>query len=317
MNIVLLEPLAVSADVLERCSGKLVREGHSFRSYPDRTEDPVLLSERARGSDIAIIANIKFPAEVIRNCPDLKMISVAFTGVDHVDLKACRERGITVCNSAGYSTDSVAELVVGQILMRLRNLSECDRAVRSGKTKDGLVGNTLKGKTVGIVGTGSIGLRTAEILKAFGCSLLGWSRSERKEAKALGISYVPLDELFSKSDIVSLHLPLTEKTSGLVGISLLSRMKKNAILVNASRGPVVDSRALAGALDEGLIKGACIDVFENEPPIDKSHPLLSAKGTVLSPHVAFATEESFALRADIVFGNIEAWLSGRPVNIVS
>ncbi len=317
MNIVLLEPLSIPKELLDGYGDRLRNLGHTFTSFAERTEDEEVLTQRAKDADIAVIANVKFPAAVINSCPRLKLISIAFTGVDHVDLESCRKRGIAICNAAGYSTDSVAELVIGHILMKLRNLAECDHAVRSGLTKTGLVGNTLKGKTVGIAGTGSIGLRTAELLKTFGCELLGWSRSERKEAKELGMRYVSIEELFSSSDIISLHLPLNDKTRGLVDGKLISLMKRGAVLVNASRGPVVDSRALAAALGSGAIRGACIDVFETEPPIAGDHPLLNAKGALLSPHVAFATEESFVLRAEIVFGNIEAWLSGRPRNLVS
>ena len=229
-------------------------------------------------------------------------------------MKHAEKKGITVSNSAGYSTDSVAELVIGHILMKLRNLIECDEAVRNRETRAGLVGNTLKGKTLGVVGTGAIGLRVAEIAAVFGCSILAWSRSKRDEAVKMGIEYVELEDLFKESDIISLHVPLTSATKNLVSASLISKMKKNALLVNAARGPVVDSEALAGALNSGSIGGACIDVFETEPPIDGDHPLLNADGALLAPHVAFATAESFLIRADIIFNNINAWLDGKPVN---
>ena len=275
-----------------------------------------MLIERGKDADIIVLTNLPFPKKVIESCSKLKMISVAFTGVDHIDIEACRNKGIAVSNSAGFSTDSVAELVIGHILMKLRNLIECDEAVRNSETRVGLIGNTLKGKTLGIVGTGTIGLRVAEIASVFGCRLIGWSRTKTEEAVKAGIEYVELEDLFAESDIISLHVPLTDATKNLVNSSLISRMKKNAVLVNAARGPVVDSKALAEALNSGSIGGACIDVFETEPPIEEGHPLLNADAAILAPHVAFATVESFLIRADIVFNNINAWLGGNPVNRV-
>ena len=316
MNIVLIEPLSVSRPVVDGFREKFEKAGHNFISYKDRVEDPDVLAERGKDADIIVLTNLPFGRSVIEKCKNLKMISVGFTGVDHIDLEACRKQGITVSNSAGYSTDSVAELVIGHILMKLRNLNECDKAVREGKTKEGLVGTTLKGKTLGIVGTGAIGIRVAEIASAFGCRLTGWSRSKREDALKAGIEYVSLEKLFSESDIISLHLPFNEKTENLVGSELVSKMKKTAILVNAARGGVVDSNALAEALNSGRIGGACIDVFETEPPIKSDHPLINTPDTILSPHVAFATDQSFLIRADVVFGNIFSWLDGKTVNRV-
>lgn len=314
MNIVLVEPLSVPDAVIDNFEKEFKNNGHGFTFYNDRNEDPEILIERCRDADVVILTNIPFPASVIDSCKNLKMISVAFTGVDHIDLGACKKRGISVSNSAGFSTDSVAELVIGHILMKLRNLIECDEAVRNGETRAGLIGTTLKGKTLGIAGTGAIGLRVAEIASVFGCRLLGWSRSKRDDAVKAGIEYVSIETLFQESDIISLHVPLTDKTKNLVDSSLISKMKKNALLVNASRGGVIDSIALADALNGNKIGGACIDVFETEPPISEDHPLSNSQRTVLAPHVAFATDESFKLRADIVFNNIRTWIDGNPVN---
>ena len=314
MNIVVIEPIAVSDSVMDRFRKEFEEAGHSFTAYSDRVENPDVLIERGKDADVIVLTNLPFPKKVIDSCSSLKLISVGFTGVDHIDIEACREKNIVVSNAAGYSTDSVAELVIGQVLMKLRNLIECDEAVRNSETRAGLVGNTLKGKTFGIVGTGTIGLRVSEIASVFGCRLIGWSRTKREEAVNAGIKYVELEDLFAESDIISLHVPLTDATRKLINSSLISRMKKNAILVNAARGPVVDSAALSDALNSGKIGGACIDVFETEPPIDGKHPLLNADGAILAPHVAFATVESFLIRADIIFNNINAWLGGNPVN---
>jgi phosphoglycerate dehydrogenase-like enzyme len=315
MRIVMLEPLGINGEMLDRISGILTKEGHEFIAY-DRIEDTDTLIQRVQKADILIVSNLPLNGEVIRSANSLKMISVAFTGVDHIDAKACDEKGILVCNAAGYSTDSVAELTICLILDILRNVIPCDTVVRNGGTKAGLVGNELAGKTIGIVGTGAIGMRVAEISHVFGCDLLGYSRTEKKVAASHGLKYVSLEELMAQSDIVTLHTPLTESTRHLINKERLSLMKQTAILINTARGPVVDSAALAEALNEGRIAGAGIDVFETEPPLETEHPLFHAKNAVLTPHIAFATQEAMSKRAVITFDNILNWLNGQPQNVV-
>lgn len=316
MNIVLLEPLAVKSGVIEELSKKAIELGHTFKAYDSITKDVEELKRRSREADILIIANNPLPGEVIRAAERLKYIAVAFTGVDHVDREACIDKGIKVSNAAGYSTDSVAELAVALIIDALRNVLPCDERVRGGGTKEGLVGTQLKGKTVGIVGTGAIGLRVAELLRPFNCKLLGYSRSERVEGKNLGIEYVSLEELLKSSDIVTLHVPLNEDTKNLINEERLKLMKSSGVLVNLARGPVVDSNALADALNQGRIAKACIDVFETEPPIEENHPLLKAKNTLVTPHIAFATEESMVIRAELTFDNVYSYLEGSIKNQV-
>ena len=207
----------------------------------------------------------------------------------------------------------MAELAIGLILSVLRFIVQGDAASRSGKTRQGIIGNELRGKTVGIVGTGSIGSAFAELAMAFGCSILAWSRTEKKELSAKGIRYVPLDELLAGSDIVSLHLPLTAETSNLLSREKIALMKKGAILINTARGGIVDNAALAEALGKGDIAGAGIDVLEMEPPFPADHPILGAPNTVIMPHVAFATHEALLARAGIVFENILEWLTTQRV----
>jgi phosphoglycerate dehydrogenase-like enzyme len=316
MKIVLLEPLAISTEVLNKLSAKLIEMGHEFTSYDTVEKDTEVLKKRVEDAELLIIANNPLNGEVIRSAKNLKYISVAFTGVDHVDKEACLERGIRLSNAQGYATEAVAELTIGMIVSLLRNVVKCDEVTRVEGTKAGLVGFELNGKTVGIVGTGAIGLRTAEILKAFNCKLLGYSKSQREEGKALGIEYVGLDELLSRSDIVSLHVPLNEGTKDLINKDKLSLMKKSAILINVARGPVVNSEDLRDALNEGIIAGAGIDVFEVEPPVPSDHPLFNAKNILVTPHVAFATSESMVKRANIVFDNVYSWLKDEEKNIV-
>lgn len=314
MKIVLLESLGIADVELERFALELKKRGHEFLAYEKNTDEKVQI-ERAGDADVIMIANMPLSGEVIRNCSSLKFIDVAFTGVDHVDLEAAKERNIAVSNASGYSNESVAELAVCMMLSLLRNVKQVEERCRNEGTKDGLVGQELKGKTVGIVGLGAIGKRVAQLAKAFGCEVLAYSRHPKEDNKNLA-SYVPLEELLQKSDIVSLHCPLTNETRNLLDKEKIGMMKQNAILVNAARGPVVDYTALAEALKNGKIGGAGIDVFEGEPPVNKNHPILQAPNTLVTPHIAFASEESMTLRAEIVFDNLDKWMEGTQQNII-
>ena len=317
MKISLLEPIGIDGALMDELSAPLKAAGHEFVFYPEKTTAPAELYERAKDSDIVMIANNPLPNEVIEKCEKLKMLDVAFTGIDHVGLKACAEKGVMVCNAAGYSNETVSELAVGMAISVLRKINAGDKATREGKTmaSAGLMGTELGTKTVGIIGTGRIGIMTARLFKAFGCRLLGYSRSERDEAKQAGIEYVSLEELLKESDIVSLHIPSTAATKGFLSAERIALMKKSAILINCARGAVVDNKALADALNAENIAGAAIDVFDMEPPIPADYPLLGAKNTLLTPHVAFASKESMIRRAKIVFDNIYAYLDGKPINV--
>lgn len=316
MKIVVMEPLGVALEKINALAAALQATGHEFVYYTSKEAQQDKLLARVQDADIIMLANQPLSAEIINACPKLKMLSVAFTGVDHVALDACRARNILVCNAAGYSTNAVAELTFGLAISVIRNIVPCDARCRRAETKDGLVGFELFGKTFGVVGTGAIGARVAKIAAAFGCRVLAYSRTAKQELVDAGVQYVSLDELLEQSDFVSLHVPLTDATRGLINAEAIAKMKQGAVLLNTARGPVVDSAALAAALNAGKLAGAGIDVFEGEPPIAKDHPLCSAKNTVLTPHVAFASREALETRADIVFANIEKWLAGAPQNIV-
>lgn len=314
MNIVLLESLGIPDVLLNEYAKPLTDAGHHFAAYP-KNIDPEVQIERARQADVIMIANMPLSGQVISACEHLKFIDVAFTGVDHVDLEAARAKGIKVSNAAGYSTEAVAELTICLILSLLRNVPQVEARCRKGKTKDGLVGFELMGKTAGIIGAGAIGIRTAELLSAFGCKVLGYKRHLNGNEPSF-MEFVSLDELLSRSDIVSLHCPLNEESRHLINRETIAKMKKGAYLVNAARGPVVDSSALVEALNTGYLSGAGIDVFETEPPLDPDHPLLKSKNTIVTPHVAFASEQSMEARAKIVFDNIANWLDGCQANII-
>jgi D-3-phosphoglycerate dehydrogenase len=316
VKIHVIEPLAINGRKIELIKKKFKENGHIIEFFQDRNSDPEEIIRRSVGADVVVIANLPFPAQCINSLPDLKMLAVAFTGVDHVDLEACRNKGVTVCNASGYSTVNVAELAIGLIIDSLRNISKLDPVTRSGGTKEGLIGNDLAGKTVGIIGMGAIGQRVARILNAFGCSLLAVQREKKPLEEELSIKYVDLDSLLKESDIVTLHCPLNDSTRHMIGARELGLMKEKSILINTARGPVVDSHALVEALKNGKISGAGIDVFDNEPPLSTNEPLLSQKNTVVTPHVAFATEEAFIRRADIVVDNIFSWIEGNPKNLI-
>lgn len=315
MKITLLEPLGIPAEVLARYQAGLEGKGHTFTAYSEKTTDPAELIRRTGDSDIAIIANNPYPAQVVAAAPNLKMLDVAFTGIDHVALDACKEKGVMVCNAAGYSTQCVAELAIGLAIACLRKMPACETATRTGGVGGPLRGREIGGRTVGIVGTGAIGTMTARLFQAFGARVIAYSRTVRPEVEAMGVAYVSLEELMAQSDIVSIHVPNNQETKGMISKKLIAAMKPSAILINVSRGAIVDNAALAEALNESKIAGAGIDVFDMEPPIPEDYPLLHAENTVLTPHVAFATDESMLRRAKIVFQNVEAYLAGNPENV--
>lgn len=313
MKLVILEPLGVEKNKFINMAEEVLGNRVEITYYDTRMEDTKTLIERSKDAEIVVLSNFKYKKEVIENCPNLKMICVAFTGVDHVDIEFCKERGITVCNCAGYSTVAVADLVFGLLIAMYRNIVKCDEVTREGGTKNGLVGFELEGKKFGIVGAGEIGMRVANIAKAFGCEVYAYSRTVKENT---GIKYVDLNKLLSTCDVVSLHVPLNNSTKGLINKENISLMKENAVLINTARGPVVDSEALAEALKNGKILGAGVDVFEVEPPIPTEHVLFGAPNLVVTPHVAFATKESMVKRAGIVFDNIDKYLEGTPQNVI-
>lgn len=313
MKISVIEPLGVERERLLQIAAGVLGDAAEITYYDRPAVDQAEVVARCRQADIVVLANMPYRDAVMAQCPELKMLSVAFTGIDHIDMAYCRQNNITVCNCAGYSNEAVSELVFGLALGLYRRIIPCDAAVRDGKTKDGLIGFELAGKKFGIVGTGAIGLKVAALASAFGCEVYAYSRT----VKALdGIRYVDLDALLATCDIVSLHVPLTETTRGLINGEKLALMKQSAILINTARGPVVDAAALAQALTEGRLAGAAVDVFEQEPPIPADQPLLQAPNVILAPHVGFATKEALAKRAVIAFENIKQWLTGTPQNVM-
>lgn len=313
-KIVIMESLGISAEELAARKAPFEAQGHVFVDYP-KTTDSAKLIEEAKDADAMILANMPMPADVLRKCDKLRFIDVAFTGVDHVGLDAAKEKNIAVSNASGYSNEAVSELVIGTTLSLARNLRSVEDRCREGKDKTGLVGWEIKGKTVGIIGLGKIGTRTAELFHAFGATVLAQSRTHH-DSIAEYIEQVTQEELLRRSDIVVLHCPLNDSTRGMINAEKLAMMKPTALLVNVARGPVVVEKDLAAALENGVIAGAAIDVFDKEPPLDTASPILHAPNCLVTPHVAFATQQSMSLRAEIVFDNLAKWMEGHQINTI-
>ena len=311
MRISVVEPLGIGKEQFETLRAEFETKNCVFEYYMDRNENPDTIAQRIGDADIVVISNIRLSAETMAKCPNIKMLSVAFTGLDHIDLDYCRTNNIEVFNASGYSTVAVSELAIGLMLDVYRKITEMDANTRQLGSRGMFLGRELHGKTVGVVGTGAIGIQTINLLKAFGCKVLAYSRTQRSEVKALGVEYVSLEHLMANSDIVTLHVPASQNTAQMINAEMISLMKPSAILINTARGAVVDNNALAKALKNGKIAGAGIDVYETEPPLPENHPLLSAPNAVLLPHIAYATREAFDIRADIVMDNIRKWLDNQ------
>lgn len=313
MKLVIIEPIGVQKEKLIEMAKEALGNQVEIVAYDTKTTDTNELIMRGKDAEIIVVSNLPLNREVILGCEKLKLLSVAFTGIDHIAMDACKEKDVMVCNCAGYSTVAVADLVFGMLISLYRNIIPCDKVCREEGTKDGLIGFELEGKKFGIVGLGAIGSRVAKIAMAFGCEVYAYSRTKKEIP---GVMFTDLDTLLETCDVVSLHTPLNESTKGLINKDRIAKMKANAILINTARGPVIDSSALADALKEGKIAGAGIDVFEIEPPIKSEHPLFHAPNTIVTPHIAFASKEALLKRAVIVFENVKKWLENEPQNVM-
>ncbi|WP_278402188.1 2-hydroxyacid dehydrogenase [Megamonas rupellensis] len=313
MKIAIIEPLGIDEKAVEKLKQDFLPEDIELVYYNSTSQDDEEKIKRSEDADIVMLANMPLRKNVLEKCTKLKMISVAFTGVDHVDMDYCKANDIMVCNCSGYANEAVCELVFGMIVDLYRNIFAADKAVRTGKTKAGLSQFELCGKKFGIIGAGAIGLKVANVAKAFGCDVYAYSRTPKDID---GIKFVGLDELLSICDVVSIHVPLTKQTKDLINAENITKMKPTALLINTARGPVVNVKALADALKNNIIAGAGIDVFDNEPPIAMDNPLLSVSNVVLTPHIGFATKEAMEKRAVIAFTNINKYLMGKPQNVM-
>lgn len=313
MKIVIADPIFLTDEYRKRLEalGNL----SIYDSTPASQED---FLRRIKDAEIVIVGRYGFTAEALRNAPKLRMISLWQTGYDNVDLEVATEKGIVVSNVPNYSFDSVAEFVFALILNLIRKVHIADMDLRKGEFDwHCCIGNQLMGKTFGVLGTGNIGKRVIQIAHGFNMNVLSTTAHPSSDkAKALGLKFVNLDTLLKESDIVTLHVPLTPETEQMIGARELAKMKPTAILINTSRGRIVDEAALVEALREKRIAGAGLDVFEREPlPMDS--PLLEMDNVLLTPHIAFLSEESIDECTYTCIENVEMFIKGKPQNVVN
>ena len=280
------------------------------------------IAGRAADADIVLTNKVVMDREMMALLPRLKYIGVLATGYNVVDIEAARERDIIVTNVPAYSTESVAQTVFAHLLTvtnRTEHYAQQNRLGRWAENRDFCYWDTelteLAGKTMGIVGLGHIGRRVAEIALAFGMQVKAMTSKKAEELPA-GIQKAELQSLLASADVVSLHCPLTEGTKHLIHRETLRLMKPSAILINTGRGPLVDDEALAEALNEGRLRAYCADVVTEEPP-KADHPLLHAPNAFITPHIAWATVEARKRLLQTAIGNVEAFVNGNPVNVVS
>ncbi|MBN2094508.1 MAG: hydroxyacid dehydrogenase [Candidatus Aenigmarchaeota archaeon] len=318
----------------EYLSGKL--KGHTLQFFSEPVSGKNL--EKAEDSEIiAAFISSKVTPEVLKALPDLKLVSTMSTGFDHIDLSACSARGIKVCNVPCYGENTVAEHTFALILSLSRNVHKSYvRTLKDDFSIDGLVGFDLKGKTIGIIGGGHIGLHVARMARAFGMHVRVYDVNRNEFlAEVINFKYSPLGELLAESDIVSLHVPYNKNTHHLINRENIAKMKKGAVLINTARGAVVDTDALYEALKSGKISGAGLDVIEGEDLIKEEHALLHESGNpgkwreivrdqkifrmdnvVFTPHNAFNSREALIRILDTTVENIEGFLKGGKANFV-
>jgi D-3-phosphoglycerate dehydrogenase len=280
---------------------------------PPKTSDE--LKKRIGEAGIVIVGWSQLTRNVINSAKRLKMISIWATTCHYADLEAAKERGIIVTHVPGYATESVAEYTFALLLASVRKLNLADRHVRKGHFDwRPFGGRELAGKTLGIIGTGTIGCRVAEIALAFRMQVLGYDKYPNpKRAQEIGFKYVDLNTLLKKSDVATLHVTLTPETEKLIGKKEIDTMKNGAVIINTSQGKVIDEKALAAALKSDKLSYAGLDVLEEEPP-PKNNPLFKLDNTVLSPHIGFNTVEAEARCTDICVDNVAKFIEGKQQN---
>lgn len=288
----------------------------------DRTA-PEETASRIGDAELVIINKTILSREILEQCPNVQYIGLFATGYNVVDIDYCRQRGIVVANAPAYSTNAVAQMVFAYLLELASMVAKHNTEVHEGKWAscadfafyDPHICE-LSGKTLGIIGMGSIGQRVAELAQAFGMQVLANSRTPKPELLREGLRFVPLEDLLRESDAVTLHCPLFPETAKLIDAKRLALMKPSAWLINTARGGVIDEQAVADALNNGVIAAYAADVATVEP-VDPQNPLLRAKNCILTPHIAWAARESRERLIGIVRDNLEAFLNGRPINNVA
>jgi len=319
----------------KRFLSKMLR-GHKLDFYAEPLSAENV--RKARNADIvSVFIYSKIDRKILSKLPRLKLIVTRSTGYEHIDVKACKKRDITVCNVPYYGENTVAEHTFALILALSRKIHESYvRVLRGNFSVQGLKGFDLKGKTLGVIGAGHIGLHVIRIAKGFGMNVLAYDiKQDKFIAEVLGFEYVPLDVLLRSSDIITLHVPYTRETHHLIDKEAIKKMKRGVILINTARGVVVDTEALIWGLDTGIIAGAGLDVLEGEELIKeekqllhetqkleklaqlaRDHILLSRKNVVFTPHIAFYSQEALQRILETTVSNIISFMRGRCENVV-
>jgi phosphoglycerate dehydrogenase-like enzyme len=256
-----------------------------------------------------------FPRKVIEALPDLKLLITTGARNNSFDVKACAERGITVCGTGAVGSPTTG-IAFGLMLELTRRIGFENARLKAGAPWQVTIGRDLEGLTLGILGLGKLGQRSAAVGKAFGMKTIAWSQNLTEEkAKAAGADYVSKDDLFRNADFVTIHLVLSDRSRGLVGAKDLGLMKKSAYLINTSRGPIVDEKALIAVLNSKSIAGAGLDVFDVEPlPLD--HPFREMDNVVVTPHLGYVSEQNYRKYFPDIVEDIRAWLDGKPVRVI-
>lgn len=290
--------------------------GSTLRVFRDHLSDEAQLVARLEPFDVIVAMRERtpFPRALLARLPRLRLLVTTGMRNAAIDLRAAAEQGVTVCGTEGLPYPT-AELTWGLILALVRHIPAEDRALREGRWQT-TVGVGLQGKTLGVLGLGRLGTQVARIGSAFGMSVIAWSPNLTPErASAAGARYVAREELFRRSDVLTLHLVLSQRTLGIVGERELALLPAHALLVNTSRGPLVDEAALLTALERGRLAGAALDVFDREP-LPPEHPLLRAPNTVLTPHLGYVTVESYRVFYTQSVQDILAFVEGRPLRVL-
>ncbi|CAH8281544.1 glycerate dehydrogenase [Mariniflexile fucanivorans] len=290
----------------------------------DRTDfNPKTVIKTIGDAEVVFTNKVPLPKEVLTEVPNLKYIGVLATGYNVVDIDAARDLDILVTNVPNYGTAAVAQFTMGLLLEMCHHIGDHNKAVQDGewaKAPDFCFWNTplieLAGKKLGIIGFGSIGQATAKIAQAFGLHILAYNRSKDLSLESDTCRYVELDELFEKSDIISLHCPLNESTKGIIDKKNIAKMKDGVMIINTARGGLIVEEDLKEALNSGKVAEAAVDVVSSEP-IEENNPLLKAKNCIITPHIAWAPKESRARLLDTVVDNLKTYLDGNPKNVVN
>ena len=301
---------------LSMAEWKSLPAGTEVVEFQDHLADEKALAARLADFDIimALRERTPFPRSLLERLPKLKLLITAGMRNASIDMKAAAERGVVVCGTAGLPYPT-AELAWGLILSLARRIPAEDRATREGRWQTS-VGLGLNGKTLGVLGLGTLGSRAARVGRAFEMEVLAWSQNLTAERAAeVGATLVPKDELLARSDFVSIHLVLGERTRGLIGARELGLMKRSAYLVNTSRGPIVDEAALIRALQDGTIAGAGLDVFDEEP-LPPDHPFRRLPNTAITPHLGYVTEETYRVFYGQALEDVKAYLVGTPLRVL-